>query len=95
VTFYYGTLSKGGVGPGLPSPGLTSEAPFVQIAESQTLDIGFQRGVMHYSPPEGSILVVGRRIAVMQKDGVYLALESSSEATLLAAARALRAVPTG
>jgi hypothetical protein len=48
---------------------------------------------MNYSPPEGSILVFDAGIAVMQKDGLYVALEASSEGVLLAAARALERVP--
>jgi len=44
-------------------------------------------------PPEGSILVFDSGIAVMRKDGLYLALEASSEGLLLAAARGLERVP--
>jgi DNA-directed RNA polymerase specialized sigma24 family protein len=68
-------------------------APFLQIHESRSLDAGFQRVVVNYSPPEGSLLVFDAGIAVMQKDGLYLALEASSEGLLLAAARALERLP--
>jgi hypothetical protein len=87
VTFFYGAAEGGGIG--IPPPSV----PYVQIAESRTLDDGFQRGVRHYSPPAGSILVFGDHIAVMQENGLHLALESSSEELLLAAARALEPVP--
>src|SRR5439155_142676 len=45
------------------------------------------------TPPEGSILVLDAGIALMQKDGLYVALDASSEGVLLAAARALERVP--
>jgi DNA-directed RNA polymerase specialized sigma24 family protein len=94
VTFFYGTLDHNG------DPAMTRKAgdastpmPFVQVSESRTLDSLFQRVVTNYSPPEGSILVFDARIAVMQKDGLYLALDASSEDVLLAAARTLERVP--
>src|SRR2546423_8738792 len=67
--------------------------PLVQVSESRTLDSLFQRVVTNYSPPEGSILVFDARIALMQKDGLYVALDASSEGVLLAAARAFERVP--
>lgn len=84
VTFLYGTLDENGNPTGSPS---------LRIGESATLDSGFPRGARDYVPPAGSILVFGRRTALMQKDGLYLALEGSSEDVLLAAARALEPVP--
>jgi hypothetical protein len=84
ATFFYGTLGAGSA----------TAAPFVQVHESRTLDLGFQRVVTHYSPPEGSILVFDAGVAVMQKDGLYLALEASSEGLILAAASGLERVPS-
>jgi hypothetical protein len=88
-TYFSVTFSYGATGElGRPASG-----PSVQLSESPTLDLGFQRGVIGYSPPEGSILIFGGRIGVMQTNGVYLALEASSEELLLATARALKPVP--
>jgi hypothetical protein len=84
VTFSYGATAQ----LGRPASG-----PSVQLSESPTLDFGFQRGVIGYSPPEGSVLVVGGRIGAMQTNGVYLALEATSAELLLATAQALEPVP--
>lgn len=46
-----------------------------------------------FSPPEGSILVVGGRIGILQRDGVYITLEASDDDLLLATARALEPLP--
>jgi hypothetical protein len=86
VTFSYGAAGQ----LGRPASG-----PSVQLSESPTLDFGFQRGVIGYSPLEGSILIFGGRIGVMQMNGVYLSLEASSDELLLATARALEPVPAG
>jgi hypothetical protein len=83
ITLYYGPSSGGGIGTPPPS------GPYLQISETLTLDDAFQRGVENYSPPEGTLLVFGKGIGVMQSHGVHLALEGSSEELLLAAARAL------
>lgn len=83
ITLFYGASSDGGIG--IPPPA----DPYVQISESTTLDDGFQRGVRNYSPPEGSLLLFGPQIGVMQSHGLHLALEGSTESLLLAAARAL------
>lgn len=91
ATFFYGTLDENGTS---ASPGGTTSGPFVQVHESRTLDLGFQRVVMHYSPPEGSILIFDAGLAVMQKHRVFLALEASSEGLLLAVARGLEPVPS-
>lgn len=84
ATFFYGTLGPGGAAAG----------PFVQVHESRTLDLGFQRVVTNYSPPKGSILVFDAGIAVMEKGGLHLALEASSEGLILSAARGLEQVKT-
>jgi hypothetical protein len=94
ATFYYGALDNSGNPASPAGASRAAPAPFVQVDESRTLDLGFQRVVVHYSPPEGSILVFDAGIAVMQKDGLYLELEASSESLLLAAARALERVPS-
>lgn len=95
VTFFYGTRDDNG-NPARPrtASSATTAAPFVQVSESRTRDLGFQRVVMHYAPPEGSILVFDGRIALMQKDRLYVAIEASSEGVVLAAARALERVPS-
>jgi hypothetical protein len=83
VMLFYGPAAGGGIGQVDPS------SPYVRVGETLTLDDQFQRGVRDYSPPDGSVLVFGGRIGVMQAHGVHLALEASSEDLLLAAARAL------
>jgi DNA-directed RNA polymerase specialized sigma24 family protein len=95
VTFFYGTLDDNGdPASSRNASGAATPMPFVQVSESRTLDSLFQRVVTNYSPPEGSILVFDARIAVMQKDGLYLALEGSSKGILRAAARTLERVPS-
>ena len=94
MTFFYGTLDENGNPASFRNAsGAAKPMPFVQVSESRTLDSLFQRVVMNYSPPEGSILVFDAGIALMQKDGLYVALDASSEGVLLAAARALERVP--
>ncbi len=95
ATFFYGTLDENG-DPAISGngSGAGTPTPFVRVSESRTLDSLFQRVVTNYSPPEGSILVFDARIAVMQKDDLYFALDASSEGVLLAAARALERVPS-
>jgi hypothetical protein len=92
VTFFYGHLDEKEWLPGVAPYGRIS-TPFVQVSESLTLDPGFQRGVSNYSPREGTVLIFGGHIGVMQADGVHVALEASSEEALLATARALAPVP--
>jgi DNA-directed RNA polymerase specialized sigma24 family protein len=95
VTFYYGTLDENGdPANSRNASGASRRMPFVQVSESRTLDSLFQRVVTNYSPPEGSILVFDSGIAVMKTDGLYVALEASSEGALLAAARRLERVPS-
>jgi hypothetical protein len=84
VTLSYGALAM---------PGHSPSGSSVQVSESPTLDFGFQRGVIGYSPPEGSVLIVGGRIGLMQRNGVYIALEASDDDLLLATARALEPLP--
>jgi hypothetical protein len=90
VTLFYGTLNSDESPPGIGVP--APSAPYVEIAESPTLFFGFQRGVSNYTPPEGSLLVVGGRIGIMQADNVHLALEASTEELMVAAARALQPI---
>jgi hypothetical protein len=94
VTFFYGTLDENGDPASFPNASSAAKPmPFVQVSESRTFDSLFQRVVTNYSPPEGSILVFDSRIALMQKDGLYVALDASDAVVLLAAARALERVP--
>jgi hypothetical protein len=90
VSLWYGEAPPSFAG---AFPAGAVSTPFVRVAESLTLDDGFQRGVRGYSPPEGSLLVVGRTIGLMQIGGVHVALEASSEDVLVAAARALTPIP--
>jgi hypothetical protein len=92
VSLFYGHLDPGTWYPGVAPAGVVP-TPFVQVSETLGLHPGFQRGVSSYSPPEGTILVFGGDIGVMQRGGVHLALEASSEDVLLAAARALEPAP--
>ena len=93
VTFFYGTLDQNGDPASFRNASSAAKPmPFVQVSESRTLDPLFQRVVTNYSPPEGSILVFDTGLGVMQKDGLYVALEASSERVLLVAARALERV---
>ena len=95
VTFFYGTLDDNGdPASSRNASSAATPLPFVQVSESRTLDSLFQRVVTNYSPPKGSILVFDAGIAVMQTDGLYIALEGSSEGVLLAAARVLERVPS-
>ena len=95
VTFYYGTLDENGdPANSRNASGASGRMPFVQVSESRTLDSLFQRVVTNYSPPEGSILVFDSGIAAMKTDGLYIALEASSEGALLTAARRLERVPS-
>jgi hypothetical protein len=86
-------LVYGPTDPNAPVPGQVGvpdpTTPYVSISESPTLFEGFQRGVSKYSPPEGSLLIIGGRIGQMQKNGLHIALEASNEQTLIAAAQAL------
>jgi hypothetical protein len=95
VTFFYGTLdANGDPASSRNANSAAKPLPFVQVGESRTLDSLFQRVVTNYSPPEGSILVFDAGVAVMKKDGLFVALDASSEGVLLAAARALERVPS-
>jgi DNA-directed RNA polymerase specialized sigma24 family protein len=95
VTFFYGTLdANGDPASSRNATNAPKPMPFVQVSESRTLDSLFQRVVMNYAPPEGSILVFDAGVAVMQKDSLYVALDASSEGVLLAAARGLERVPS-
>jgi hypothetical protein len=49
------------------------------------------RGVpMKYVPPAGSIMVTAKRFGYLVKDGIHISITADSEASVLAAARALR-----
>ena len=94
VTLFYGQLDEKARASGVFFPYGRVQTPFVQVSESPTLFFGFQRGVSDYSPPKGSVLIIGGHIGVMQAQGLHIALEASSEDLLLAAARALEPVPS-
>ena len=93
VIVVYGALAPNGNLPGqvgVPDPTM----PFVEISESPTLVPALQRGVSNYTPPEGSLLIVGDRIGVMKADGLHLSLEGSTADVLIAAAKTLEPMPT-
>lgn len=46
-----------------------------------------------YVPPEGSMLLVGKRAGFLAIDGVYVGIAASSEELVLSAARALEPMP--
>jgi hypothetical protein len=92
VTLFYGKLDASSTLPGIGVPNPTT--PYVEVSESPTLFLGFQRGVGNYSPPEGSVFIVGGSIGIMQLGGLHLALEASSEDLLLAVARDMQQVPS-
>lgn len=83
VTLFYGPATGGGIG--TPPP----EGDYLQISEATELDEQFQRGVRNYSPPEGTVLLFGGVIGVMQLGGIHVALAASDESLLLAGAKAL------
>jgi hypothetical protein len=64
--------------------------PHVHIQQTTNPHPGFFRGALGYAPPEGSVIVFGGRIGNLRRDGLYVAIEASSEELLLSAARALR-----
>jgi hypothetical protein len=83
----YGAVSGG--------RGIRAEgAGYVTLEETTELYPGFGRGATGYVPPEGSIVVFGGGIGLLRAHGVDVHIEASSEDLLLAAARALRPVPS-
>jgi hypothetical protein len=77
------------------APGLCVRADrgrYVSIEETTDLTRAFGRGAIGYSPPDGTVILVGGHTGRLQANGVDVALEASSEALLLKAARALRPV---
>ncbi len=65
------------------------------VSISQTTKPGrfFERGSRTYWPSDGKVIVFGRTIGKLKVGGIYVALEASSEALLVSAARALRPYP--
>jgi hypothetical protein len=70
------------------------EGPHVVVHQTTDPHPGFFRGATGYTPPEGSIIVFGR-FANLRQNGIYVAIQASSEELLLSAARALRPLSAG
>jgi hypothetical protein len=74
-------------------PGIAG--PHVAIRQSMEVHDALFRGAGNFVPAEGSIVVFGGRIGNLRQDGVFVAIEASSEKILLSAARALRPLSAG
>jgi hypothetical protein len=48
-----------------------------------------------FVPPNGSILITGRRYGYLVRDGVHISIQAPDEASVLEAARALRPLSAG
>ena len=69
------------------------DKPYLTVSES-THASAFRRGVGTYVPPEGSLFITaGRRSGYLQRDGLQIGIDAVSEASLVAAARALTPMP--
>lgn len=69
------------------------DKPYVTLTES-THASPFRRGAGSYVPPEGSVfLAAGGTSGYLQRDGIQLGIEASSESAVLAAARGLTPMP--
>jgi hypothetical protein len=88
---YFSVMFSYGAAQGFGGLGGPATANSVQLSESPTLDFVFQRGLTF--PPEGSVLVMSGRLAVMQRNGFYISIEASDDDLLLATARALEPLP--
>jgi hypothetical protein len=74
------------------SSGPLWDRPHVAIMEARRLLANARAGT--YVPPEGSVFLrAGRRIGVLQADGVYVTIEAPTEELVLSAARALEPMP--
>jgi hypothetical protein len=74
------------------SEGPLWERPHVAITEATRLLVSPRAGT--YVPPDGSLFLrAGRRAGALERDGIYVIIEASSEELVLEAARALEPMP--
>ena len=85
VNFFYGAVDEEGLPKAL-------RGEHVSIREVSRLHPGFVTGTRNYVPPEGTMRLTGRT-GFLQRDGVYVTIEASSEELVIAAARALGPLP--
>jgi hypothetical protein len=70
------------------------DRPHVSVSQTTERSPFFRLGPGRYSPPDGSVLLhAGGRVGFLDVDGVYVAIEASSEQLILSAARALEPMP--
>jgi hypothetical protein len=70
-----------------------TDGPYVTITEG-THRSPLRRGVSRYVPPEGSLFIAaGGHMGMLVVDGVYVAIQASSEKLMIQAARALEPMP--
>ena len=67
---------------------------YVALAETTRPHRFFARGALGYVPPVGTVLTFGP-FGRLYRDGVHVAIEASSADLVVAAARALKPIPTG
>jgi hypothetical protein len=67
----------------------------VLLREADRLHPSLRIGVGNYVPPVGSVYIWDGRHGFLQRDGAYVAIDASSEALVLSAARALRPLNAG
>jgi hypothetical protein len=94
VVLFYGTLGDD------PTVFRTQSVPQLDkpyVSVTQTTDPGlFVHGSpMKYVPPAGSILITAKRFGSLVVDGVHVSIQARDEASVVAAARALRPLSAG
>ena len=85
VNFFYGALDEEGLPKAL-------RGEHVSVKEVVGPHEAFRTGSRNYVPPEGTVRLTGRS-GFLQRDGVYVTIEASSEELVVAAARALGPLP--
>jgi hypothetical protein len=69
------------------------DRPYVTVSES-TQASTLRRGAGSYVPPAGSVFIAaGGAIGVLHLDGIHVTIDASGEQAILAATRALKAMP--
>jgi hypothetical protein len=91
AAFFYGHVVDGGPHPDYADYG----RPFVSITDSATPEGSIYPGARAYVPPAGSLLLTPGHRGQLERNGVYVTIEASSDELVLAAARALEPVPVG
>ncbi|MFN2469755.1 MAG: hypothetical protein ABR583_01975 [Gaiellaceae bacterium] len=88
VAFFYGRLGDDPSTYRKDSVPLWDE-PHVSVAQTTSRTPSPWHRAPGYVPPKGSLLLTAPRNGFLERDGVYVTIEASSEQMLLAAARAL------